>query len=132
MEASPFAKLSQELRDIIFEYALIDDEPISLHLSGHSTPSFPNALLQTCRAMRDQAHVFYAGNTFLIVETWEDEDDEVSITAEAFFTALCPGHRAQVRQLTVDFGLLGMTRFTSDSAIEWYCESYRKIQELQQ
>ncbi|KAK6437828.1 hypothetical protein LTR95_005970 [Oleoguttula sp. CCFEE 5521] len=93
MDASPFAKLSQELRDIIFEYALINDKPINLHLSGHSTPSFPNAFLQTCRAMRDQAHLFYASNAFLVVETWEDEDDEVSITAEAFFRALSSDHQ---------------------------------------
>ena len=74
MEASPFAKLSAEIRNMIYEHALRVPIPIVLeaderceNFPSKSVPASVNALTKTCREIRlDTTEMFYALNDFTI------------------------------------------------------------------
>ena len=74
MDASPFDKLSAEIRNMIYEHALRVPIPIVLEADGlctkitsRSVRASVNALTQTCRAIRlETTKMFYALNDFTI------------------------------------------------------------------
>ena len=74
MEASPFAKLSAEIRNMIYEHALRVPIPIVLEaderckkFARKSVRASVNALTKTCREIRlDTTEMFYALNDFTI------------------------------------------------------------------
>lgn len=75
MDDSPFRKLSAELRNTIYEYALVHDQSIDVHLRGQNRPTLLRhdaqydltALTATCKQARQEAlPIFFNKNHFKI------------------------------------------------------------------
>lgn len=74
MSKSPLFALPAELRNKIYEYALIDQDPIPLyftHRADRITQSCPGpALLQVCHQIRFEATAMYYTNNTFTIKPW--------------------------------------------------------------
>lgn len=98
MDNSPFSKLSAELRNMIYEYALKQERPIIVTAYStakhtehehHTADRHPLALAQTCQEIRGESlQLFYAVNTFTLSFRLAKSQTQVRRQLERFRSAI--------------------------------------------
>lgn len=81
MDQSPLQKLPPELRNRIYELALLERLPIAVSTHGPNEKA-TTPLLQTCRQIRVEASaIYYSGNTFDILPNYKETDASAICTS---------------------------------------------------
>ncbi|CAK1363763.1 unnamed protein product [Cercospora beticola] len=116
MDDSPLGKLAAELRNKIFEYVLIHDDPIymamkydargrpnEMRILNRAFNSRPLSLLAVCRQARDECtEMFFANNHFKIGPATIDRDNAESATSlDWFLNMIDDVGKSYVRHITV-------------------------------
>ncbi|WPH04692.1 Hypothetical protein R9X50_00758500 [Acrodontium crateriforme] len=126
MEASPFMKLSAELRNIIYELVLIRHDPIRILPPSSAVRFQPPlkdtgrannhvlALTQTCRRIRHESwKLFYASNTFVCPAGVRLATVPSLIGPFTCFYACISSQAAAVlRSITIDLGSIRALQFS--------------------
>lgn len=104
MDKSPLNKLSAELRNNIYEYAVTENEPLQVQsLSGSANTAYPAAILDVCQHMRLECEaMFYASNTFAV----SAEPTQTRRAIQKFYRDIRPTNAMVVRSISVDIGTL--------------------------
>lgn len=106
MSKSHLLALPAELRNKIYEHALIDPQCVRRHFTHLADPmakSCPGpALLQTCRQIRAEAtELYYSNNTF-IIKAWHAPQMECEPVLEAWLRAIGPETRKFIKVVRVE------------------------------
>ena len=127
MKHSPFSKLSPELRNRIYEYALKSDKPFDITTTApcgkpRNKMSYiqgnPLALATTCRVIKNECtQLFYANNTFKVTG---DDTDHVFELLDKFCTTIGQANVDALGMIVLDIGTLLCALF----------ESYRYVKAL--
>lgn len=98
MDHSPFARLPAELRNHIYDLALVDAGRIEVNrnLSTHWNPP---PLLQACRQLRNEASPVYYGNNTFTIEHWN-----ALKALETWLRAIGPDARGFLRKILMGCG----------------------------
>ncbi|KAK4499639.1 hypothetical protein PRZ48_010157 [Zasmidium cellare] len=117
MDNSPLAKLSPELRNRVYEYALIFDDTqlhvtadhynAKMHTTNECAQLRPLALTTTCRQIRQEtSQMFYHYNTFNIhfEKHTEDQDRDETCLLQRFSANMGGVNATNLRRIAVTIG----------------------------
>lgn len=148
MDNSPFARLSPELRNHIYEIALRHDQPLyvppSTHLIRKAEYEVSSlGLLRTCKAVSEEStRLFYNVNTFAFECRGAGQVDK---RLKSFADTIGPANTEVIQSIVLDAGTMQMDSFETvyatlnelntflerinilDSGNEWHCTFSAKI-----
>lgn len=102
MDDSPLSRLPAELRNRIYELALLQDDSITISLNGKRRWR-PPAHLSTCNQIRAEASsIYYAGNTFTVLGIYTTLLPESDNLLGAWPRLLSPSSLRHVRRVHMD------------------------------
>lgn len=123
MEASPFSKISGELRNAIYHEALTHSHGIRLvmHENKLMCTKLPSRLSQTCRAMRNETlKLEFSLNSLTIYTRILEEPiqiDHLVSEMNRWATACGIEQTREVKDITLDFGTISISRRAHE--VQW-------------